>query len=179
MPPGVRLGPYDQDSASRSGKVLTTRLKRSEIAGGRDSMPAFARGAPVVGCHGAMHASASPSQPPRVAFGAFVLDSTNRRLYRDGQPVTITARVFDILETLVRHAGRPVGKDALLEEVWGNVAVEEGNLTRNVSTLRKVLGETPDDHRFIVTLPGRGYQFVAAVAGGLGAGTAGGRLGRA
>jgi DNA-binding winged helix-turn-helix (wHTH) protein len=52
----------------------------------------------------------------------------------------------------------------LIGEVWGDLAVEEGNLARNVSTLRKLLGEAPDDHRFIVTLPGRGYQFVARSA---------------
>jgi serine/threonine-protein kinase len=99
----------------------------------------------------------------RYAFHPFVLDTANRRLLRDGTPVAITARVFDILVVLVGHHGRPVDKDALIEQVWGDTAVEEGNLTRNVSTLRKVLGESPDDHQFIVTLPGRGYQFVAPV----------------
>jgi TolB-like protein/DNA-binding winged helix-turn-helix (wHTH) protein/Flp pilus assembly protein TadD len=78
-------------------------------------------------------------------------------------PVPITARVFDILAALVAHAGRPVDKDTLIRLVWGEVIVEEGNLARNVSTLRRVLGELPDDHRYVVTLPGRGYQFVAAV----------------
>jgi DNA-binding winged helix-turn-helix (wHTH) protein len=99
----------------------------------------------------------------KYAFGSFVVDTANRRLMRDGAPMAITARVFDILVVLVRYHGRPVEKDTLIEQVWGDQAVEEGNLTRNVSTLRKVLGEAPDDHRFIVTLPGRGYQFVAAV----------------
>ncbi len=99
----------------------------------------------------------------KYAFGPFVLDIANRRLVRDGAPVPITARVFDILVVLVQHCGRPVEKDTLIERVWGNQAVEEGNLTRNVSTLRKLLGEAPDDHQFIVTLPGRGYQFVAQV----------------
>ncbi len=92
-----------------------------------------------------------------------MLDPAARRLFRDGEPVAITARVFDVLEVLVRHVGQVVEKDVLLDRVWGDVAVEEGNLTRNVSTLRKVLGETPDEHRFVVTLPGRGYQFVATV----------------
>jgi DNA-binding winged helix-turn-helix (wHTH) protein/TolB-like protein/Flp pilus assembly protein TadD len=96
-------------------------------------------------------------------FGPFELDPTLRRLLRDGTPVAITARVFDILVALVEHAGRPVDKDVLLQRVWGDVTVEEGNLTRNVSTLRKILGDSPDDHQYIVTLPGRGYQFVAEV----------------
>jgi TolB-like protein/DNA-binding winged helix-turn-helix (wHTH) protein len=105
--------------------------------------------------------------PPRdakpCAFGPFVLDPANRRLLRDGVAVPITARVFDILAALVQHAGEPVDKDRLVQLVWGDVTVEEGNLARNISTLRKILGELPDDHRYIVTLPGRGYQFVAEV----------------
>lgn len=99
----------------------------------------------------------------KYAFGPFVLDPISRRLWRDGAAVAITARVFDILVVLIRRQGQPVDKDVLLEQVWGDLAVEEGNLARNVSTLRKLLGEAPDDHRFIVTLPGRGYQFVGRV----------------
>jgi TolB-like protein/DNA-binding winged helix-turn-helix (wHTH) protein/Flp pilus assembly protein TadD len=97
------------------------------------------------------------------AFGPFVLDVANRRLLRDGAPVAITARVFDVLVVLVRDHGQPVDKGTLIERVWGDLAVEEGNLARNVSTLRRLLGEAPDDHRFVVTLSGRGYQFVAPV----------------
>ena len=97
----------------------------------------------------------------KYAFGPFVLDPISRRLWRDGEAVAITARVFDILVVLIGHQGQPVDKDVLIEQVWGDLAVEEGNLTRNVSTLRKLLGEAPDDHRFIVTLPGRGYQSVS------------------
>jgi TolB-like protein/DNA-binding winged helix-turn-helix (wHTH) protein len=99
----------------------------------------------------------------RCTFGPFDFDPANRRLLRDGVAVPITARVFDILAVLIEHAGAPVSKERLVELVWGDVSVEEGNLARNVSTLRKLLGEHPEDHRYIVTLPGRGYQFVAAV----------------
>lgn len=101
--------------------------------------------------------------PVCYAFGPFLLDTATRRLRRDGEAVAITARVFDILAALVEQHGRVVEKDALIERVWGDVAVEEGNLARAISTLRRVLGESPDDHRYIVTLPGRGYQFVAPV----------------
>jgi DNA-binding winged helix-turn-helix (wHTH) protein/TolB-like protein/Flp pilus assembly protein TadD len=97
------------------------------------------------------------------AFGRYVVDIANRRLVRDGETVAITARVFDILVTLIQHPGQPLDKDTLIARVWGDVAVEEGNLARHVSTLRKVLGESPDDRRYIVTLPGRGYQFIADV----------------
>jgi DNA-binding winged helix-turn-helix (wHTH) protein/Tfp pilus assembly protein PilF len=98
------------------------------------------------------------------AFDRFVVDVAQRRVLRpDGQPVAITARVFDLLLVLVEQAGRPVEKSELLERVWGDVAIEEGNLARNISTLRKLLGDSPEEPRYIVTLSGRGYQFVAAV----------------
>jgi Tol biopolymer transport system component len=64
---------------------------------------------------------------------------------------------------LVENRGCVLTKDELLNQVWGGAIVEEGGLTRNVSTLRKVLGERPDEHRYIVTVPGQGYQFVADV----------------
>ena len=95
---------------------------------------------------------------PKYAFGPFVLDPISRPLWRDGEAVAITARVFDILTALVRRGGQPIDKDVLIEQVWGDLAVEEGNLARNVSTLRKLLGEAPDDHRFIVTLPAAGIS---------------------
>jgi TolB-like protein/DNA-binding winged helix-turn-helix (wHTH) protein/Flp pilus assembly protein TadD len=99
----------------------------------------------------------------RCGFGPFVFDPANRRLLRDGVPVPITARVFDLLVAFIAHAGQAIEKDDLVRLVWGDVAIEEGNLARHVSTLRKVLGEQADDRRYIVTLPGRGYQFVAQV----------------
>jgi DNA-binding winged helix-turn-helix (wHTH) protein/TolB-like protein len=100
------------------------------------------------------------------AFGPFVCDPVSRRLLRDGVPVHITARLFDVLVVLLEHAGEPVDKDRLLRRVWGDVAIEEGNLTRAVSALRKVLDEQPDNPRYIVTLPGRGYQFIATIRAG-------------
>jgi DNA-binding winged helix-turn-helix (wHTH) protein/TolB-like protein len=103
------------------------------------------------------------SQVNRYAFDAFLCDPVARRLLRDGAPVHVTARLFDLLHALVAHAGEPLDKDRLLQLVWGDVAVEEGNLTRAISALRKLLQDDPDAPRFIVTLPGRGYQFVATV----------------
>lgn len=100
---------------------------------------------------------------PRYAFGPFVLDTGGRQLLRYDQPVAITARVFDILCALVEAAGEPLDKRQLTERVWGRVVVEEGNLARNVSTLRRILEESPDERRYIATLFGRGYQFVAPV----------------
>ena len=96
-------------------------------------------------------------------FGPFRIDTDERLLLRDGQVVALTAKVFDILLILVRNRGHLLEKDRLMKEVWPESYVEEGNLTRNISTLRKALGEKPDEHRFIETFPRRGYRFVAEV----------------
>jgi TolB-like protein/DNA-binding winged helix-turn-helix (wHTH) protein/Tfp pilus assembly protein PilF len=96
-------------------------------------------------------------------FGPFRVDASRRLLLRDGDPVALTPKAFDILMVLLRNADRIVEKDELMKLVWPNTVVEENNLTRNVSSLRKALEEGPTDRRFIVTIPGRGYQFAAEV----------------
>ncbi len=96
-------------------------------------------------------------------FGQFRVDAANRLLLRAGEVVPLTSKVFDILLVFVQNSGRLLDKDEVLHEVWPNSFVEEGNLTRNVSTLRKALGESPHEHQYIVTVPGRGYRFVARV----------------
>ena len=103
-----------------------------------------------------------PSKPT-VEFGPFSLNRGKRLLMRNGDAVPLAPKVFETLRVLVENRGRVISKDELLDQVWGGTSVEEGGLTRNVSILRKTLGEKPDDHQFIVTVPGRGYQFVAAV----------------
>ena len=105
------------------------------------------------------------SQPVRrfLEFGPFRVDAGERLLYRDGQVVPLTAKTFDILLILIENSGRTLDKEELLREVWPDQFIEEGNLARNVSTLRKALGESPDDHHYIVTIPRRGYRFVAEV----------------
>jgi DNA-binding winged helix-turn-helix (wHTH) protein/tetratricopeptide (TPR) repeat protein len=104
-----------------------------------------------------------PSAKHLFEFGPFRVDTGLRRLYRNREIVPLTAKVFDILEVFLQNCGRTLTKEELIEQIWTEQFVEEGNLTRNVSTLRKALGETPDDHRYIVTIPGRGYRFVASV----------------
>jgi DNA-binding winged helix-turn-helix (wHTH) protein len=84
-------------------------------------------------------------------------------LYRQGVVVPLTPKAFDVLLLLVSSQGQVVGKDELLSRVWPDTIVEENNLNVNVSLLRKTLGERPNDHQFIVTVPGVGYQFVAEV----------------
>ena len=99
----------------------------------------------------------------RHAFGPFILDAVTRRLWRDGRPVPLTSKTFDLLLVLVAHRDRVVSKDELLGLVWPDTAVNENNLARQVSSLRRVLGQRPDQHDFIVTVPGQGYRFVATI----------------
>jgi len=104
------------------------------------------------------------SQSARYRFGGFELDATRRTLSTlDGEAIALTSRVFDTLLYLVRHHHRVISKDELMREIWPDTLVEENNLNKNISILRRLLGETKDEHRFIVTIAGRGYEFVADV----------------
>jgi len=96
-------------------------------------------------------------------FGPFSLDVHKKLLWRDGAPVPLAPKVLETLLVLIDHRDRVVSKDELLERVWDGTVVEEGGLTRNISVLRKALGEKPDEHIYVVTLPGKGYRFVADV----------------
>ena len=96
-------------------------------------------------------------------FGEFRLDAGKRLLWRAGAPVPLTPRVFETLLYLVEHHDTVLDKERLMEAVWPDSIVEENNLTQNISTLRRVFGETPGSHHYIVTVPGRGYRFVANV----------------
>jgi TolB-like protein/DNA-binding winged helix-turn-helix (wHTH) protein len=108
-------------------------------------------------------------QPPQAhrihEFGDFELDVLRRVLVTrvDRQPVEITGRVIEALVYLVERPGQLVAKKELIEALWPHVIVEEGNLSQTIHTLRKVLGEKPGEHRYIATVPGRGYRFVADV----------------
>jgi TolB-like protein/DNA-binding winged helix-turn-helix (wHTH) protein/Flp pilus assembly protein TadD len=104
--------------------------------------------------------------PPAVdiyEFEGFRLDPARRRLWKGDAAVPLTSRVFDTLVYLVEHPDTVLDKERLMEAVWPDSIVEENNLTQNISTLRRIFGEMPGSHRFIVTVPGRGYRFVAAV----------------
>jgi len=97
-------------------------------------------------------------------FGGFQLDPAKRRLRRlDGTPVPLTSRVFDTLLYMVEHHDTVLDKELIMEAVWPDSIVEENNLAQAISKLRQVFGETPDSHNYIVTVPGRGYRFVAEV----------------
>jgi TolB-like protein/DNA-binding winged helix-turn-helix (wHTH) protein/Tfp pilus assembly protein PilF len=97
-------------------------------------------------------------------FGEFQLDTGKRLLRRlDGTPVPLTSRVFDTLLYMVRHHDAVLDKERIMEAVWPDSIVEENNLAQAISKLRQVFGETPGSHSYIVTVPGRGYRFVAEV----------------
>jgi DNA-binding winged helix-turn-helix (wHTH) protein/tetratricopeptide (TPR) repeat protein len=99
----------------------------------------------------------------RYEFGNYRLLPSERLLFCAGENIPLKSKVFETLLTLVRHPGKLLTKEELMMQIWGNNFVEEANLTQNIFTLRKIFGEKPRDHQFIVTVPGRGYRFVAPV----------------
>jgi DNA-binding winged helix-turn-helix (wHTH) protein/TolB-like protein/Tfp pilus assembly protein PilF len=96
-------------------------------------------------------------------FGPFGVDVLRRSLKREGQPIALSGKAFEILVVLLEQRGDVVDKDALMRRVWPDTAVEEINITVAISGLRKALGETPASPEWIVTIPGRGYTFVGEV----------------
>ena len=96
-------------------------------------------------------------------FGEFQVDVKNRLLLRGSEIISITPKVFDLLLLFVANCGSLLEKKELMERIWGDTFVEEANLARNVSFLRKALGEDPRNPEYIVTVAGHGYRFVAQV----------------
>jgi DNA-binding winged helix-turn-helix (wHTH) protein/lipopolysaccharide biosynthesis regulator YciM len=96
-------------------------------------------------------------------FDSFRVEVEERRLLRDGKPVRLTSKVFDILLALLENSGQTIGKNELMKKIWADTFVEEGNLNRNVSTLRRILGDDSRTQKFIKTVPKQGYRFTANV----------------
>jgi Tol biopolymer transport system component/DNA-binding winged helix-turn-helix (wHTH) protein len=96
-------------------------------------------------------------------FGPFRLDATERLLLRGDQHIPITPKAFETLLVLVEHGGHLIDKNELMKKVWPNTFVEEVNLAKNVSSLRKILGENQSEQHYIETIPKRGYRFIAGV----------------
>ena len=96
-------------------------------------------------------------------FGPFRVDPEKELLLRDDEAVPLTPKAFQVLLVLMRHNKQVVSKHDLLKTIWPDTFVEEANLSRNVFLLRKALGEGPQDHQYIVTVPGRGYRFAEDV----------------
>jgi DNA-binding winged helix-turn-helix (wHTH) protein len=96
-------------------------------------------------------------------FGPYRLDAAKRLLWRQGELVSLPPKALDLLLALVEQAGEVVGKEELMNRVWPDTFVEEANLSVNVATIRKVMGEAPSGEAYIETIARRGYRFAAAV----------------
>jgi TolB-like protein len=97
-------------------------------------------------------------------FDEFTVDAGRRLLLdRDGRSLALTPKAFDTLVYLIQNSDVVLGKETLMRAIWADTVVEENNLNQCISALRRVLGEKRGDHRYIVTVPGRGYRFVAHV----------------
>ncbi|MGB8662053.1 MAG: winged helix-turn-helix domain-containing protein [Candidatus Acidiferrum sp.] len=96
-------------------------------------------------------------------FGDFRVETDKRRLLHKGDAVPLTPKVFDTLLHLLQHRGEIIEKDDLMRAIWPDTVVEENNLNQNISTLRRVLGQNQSENRYILTIPGKGYRFVADV----------------
>jgi TolB-like protein/DNA-binding winged helix-turn-helix (wHTH) protein/tetratricopeptide (TPR) repeat protein len=105
----------------------------------------------------------TPECPPSYEFGPFRVDPVERVLFHAGAPVTLTPKVFDILLLLLANNGHIVEKDRLIKAIWPDTFVEEGNLTQNISVLRKILAAGEQGHPYIQTIPKRGYRFAGYV----------------
>src|SRR5258707_8705391 len=98
-----------------------------------------------------------------ISFGPYRLLALQRLLLEGDKPMRLGSRAFDILAALVERAGEVVGKEQLIARAWPQTFVEESNLKIQMSALRRALGDGQGGNRYIVTLPGRGYNFVAPV----------------
>lgn len=109
-----------------------------------------------------MNPAERKTMPACYEFGDFRLDTRDQLLFKGGEEIHLTPKALDILLIMLKHHGHVVEKDDLLREVWADTIVEENNLTRTISALRKALDED-SDHCFIETIPKRGYRFTAGV----------------
>lgn len=103
------------------------------------------------------------TEPEIYEFGDFRLEVGRRLLLRHSEPLSLTPKAFETLLYLIRRQGQIVSKDELMRAVWPDTIVEENNLNQNISTIRRVLGESPGEHRYIATIPSKGYNFIAEV----------------
>ncbi len=97
-------------------------------------------------------------------FADFRVDAKKRLLFRGDEQISLTPKVFETLLAFLDHPGEVLEKDRLMNLLWADSFVEESNLAQNVAVLRKALGENSKQHRFVLTIPGKGYRFVAAVS---------------
>ena len=104
--------------------------------------------------------------PETYQFGPFVLDTVQHALLVKGKAVALTPKTYDTLLLLVQNSRRMLSKEELMRALWPDSFVEESNLTQQVSMIRRALGDSASDPRYIVTVPSRGYRFAAEVKNG-------------
>ena len=153
---------------SAAGHGVNLRVKEQPLASFRQRFcaPSAAKrplAEPLKGTNAMTSNSAKPTAVRYYAFGHFVVDVHRRLLFRDGKVVPLTSKPFDVLLILIQERERIVDKDEFLQRVWPNTFVQESTLVQRISILRKTFGLRPEDHDVIVTVTGRGYQFVATV----------------
>jgi DNA-binding winged helix-turn-helix (wHTH) protein/tetratricopeptide (TPR) repeat protein len=136
------------------------KSRRAELAMHSLVLPEFSAEA---GTRFSMAAGADPRSRLLYEFGPFRLDADKELLLREDETVPIAPKAFQILLVLIRHNKQVVTKDDLMKTIWPDTFVEEANLSRNIFLLRKALGESPQDHQYVVTVPGRGYRFAENV----------------
>ena len=100
---------------------------------------------------------------PIYVFGPFTLDARKHKLTRKGKRVDLDVKPTQVLLALVEQAGKLVSKEDLLKQVWGGIAVSDDSFYQHASVLRKTLRQRPKDNKYIMTIPGAGYKFVAPV----------------
>ncbi len=96
-------------------------------------------------------------------FGKFVLDTNEKHLLSENNRIQLTPKVFELLHLFLENSGKLITKDEILDKVWSDSFVEEGNLTFTVNQLRKLLSDNARKPNFIETIPRRGYRFIAEV----------------
>src|SRR3954451_24274144 len=147
------LTPTARLSHSVTGRVFRDPLKRSliSLSGGAE---ACARGTPEARCR-------VESRDPmlHLQFGPFTLITAERRLFKHGEPVSLTPKAFDLLSILATRAGRLVTKTELMQVLWPDTTVEESNLSYHVFAIRKALGGSGEADSYIETVPKQGYRF--------------------
>src|SRR5437762_13560563 len=92
-------------------------------------------------------------------FGQFRLELSDHSLLKNGRPIPLTPKAFEVLVCLIERQGHLVKKDELMQEVWADSFVEEGNVSRTIWMLRTALGDGVNNHKFIQTVPKLGYRF--------------------
>src|SRR5258708_4378508 len=106
----------------------------------------------------------NPQTDEMISFGPFRLYAAQRLIEREGVPLHLGGRALDILIVLVEHAGEVVSKNDLMARVWPDVTIDEGSLRVHVAALRRALGDGESGARYVTTLSGRGYCFVAPIS---------------